>query len=123
MTSPANELFYPHSTDGEIKAQGREKECLRLHRQVVADWDLNPCLLTPRCDPSPQQAEPESMGREAHGSPAGQSSTGLHGPRQSRAADRPPRVPPSPREAGSVGPQLGAHQRSGACKLLNLRKS
>lgn len=40
MTFPANELFYPHSADGEIKAQGREKECLRLHRQEVAELGL-----------------------------------------------------------------------------------
>lgn len=40
MTFPANELFYPHSADGEIKAQGREKECLRLHRQEAAELGL-----------------------------------------------------------------------------------
>lgn len=48
------------------------------------------------------------MGREARGSPAGQSSTDLQGPRQPRAGSQTPTGPPSPREAGSIGPPLGA---------------
>ena len=43
------------------------------------------------------------MGREARGSPAGQSSTDLQGPRQPRAGSQTPTVPSSPREAGSIG--------------------
>lgn len=43
------------------------------------------------------------MGREARGSPAGP-----HGPRQPREGPWTSAGAPLPREAGSVGPQLGA---------------